>query len=135
MLGSTVFSGRRGIVAMKTYKASRPPDVAVNSTTGSATLTFETDQGAIEISVEARDFFNLVERAIKQHAQARPSGLSILPTAARYLGLVDDPTPPQIHLASEDGSEFRLPIEESALKRLSTDLTERFPENDQDEDE
>jgi hypothetical protein len=104
------------------------PVVTVDSGTGSATIRCATNQEPIQLYLAADVLLFLQEQIAQRLAEARHGGLRILPVATGCHGLEIGGIPPRlrIRLVLEDGSEGRLPIQESALHRLNKLATDWF---------
>jgi len=104
------------------------PDLVVDPATGSAVIIAVTTKGVIRLSLAGEVLLLLRDRIAKKLAEARHGGLYVLPAVAEChgLGTSISRSQLQIRLVLEDGSEARLPIQESALRRLNKILTEWF---------
>jgi hypothetical protein len=107
----------------------------VDAGTGSATILCTTDQEPIQLYLPADVLLFLQEQIAQRLAQARHDGLRMLPVAVGCHGLEASigRSRLQIRLALEDGSEGRLPIQESALHHLNKILTDWFSDQDKEE--
>ena len=104
------------------------PDLVVDPATGNATIIAVTKKGVIRLSLAGEVLLLLRDRIAKKLAEARHGGLYMLPAVAdcRGVGTSISRSQLQIRLVLEDGSEARLPIQETALRRLNKILTEWF---------
>jgi hypothetical protein len=109
------------------------PLVTIDAATGSATIRCATNQEPIQLYLAADVLLFLQDQIAKRLAEERHGGLYMLPAATGCHGLEVSigRSQLQIRLVLEDGSEARLPIQESALLRLSKILTGWFAK-DQD---
>jgi hypothetical protein len=113
----------------------KAPLVSVDAGTGSATILCTTDKEPIQLYLAADVLLLLQDQIAKRLAQARHGDLRILPAAVGCHGLEASigRSQLQIRLALEDGSEARLPIQESALHRLNKILTDWFADQKEEE--
>jgi hypothetical protein len=79
-------------------------------------------------------FLTLRDQTVKMLAQARHGGLYMLPAVVGCHGLEASlgRSQLQIRLVLENGSEGRLPIQETALHRLNNILTDWFADRDEE---
>ncbi len=121
--------------APKQYEVLAPV-VRVDQHTGSAEIDLMTTQGVIQLLLGADVLLHLQDRIGKTLAQAHYGGLRMLPVVVGCHGLEASigRSQLQIRLVLEDGSEARLPIQESALAKLNAVLTGWFSEQEDQEE-
>ena len=104
------------------------PDLVVDPATGSAVIIAATTKGVIRLSLAGEVLLLLRDRIAKKLAEALHGGLYILPAVAgcHGVGTSISRSQLQIRVVLENGSEARLPIQESGLYQLNKILSEWF---------